>query len=139
LELSKDFQEPFSLIGDLSVWDKASYCDKTAEWPFPQHQSPPSYPSALESACQSCQTCSIAGRKELAWAHPRLTLHLLGVYRCQNGDWHWWQPAKWQCVDTGNNYSLGPDGGAWCTIYRYGGCNTNNIKWGLRSLEMLTL
>jgi hypothetical protein len=73
LELSKDFQEPFSLIGDLNVWDKASYCAKTAEWPFPQHQSPPSYPSALESACQSCQTCSIAGRKELAWAHPRLT------------------------------------------------------------------
>ena len=62
LELSKDFQEPFSLIGDLNVWDKASYCAKTAKWPFPHQQSPPSYLSVLESAYQSCQTCSIAGR-----------------------------------------------------------------------------
>jgi hypothetical protein len=59
-----------------------------------------------------------------------------GVYMCQNGGWRWpcwWQPARWQCVDTGSDYSLGPDPGVWCTIHSNAGCNANDIMWrGLR-------
>lgn len=64
------------------------------------------------------------------------TFHQTGAYTCQNGGWRWpcwWQPAKWQCVNTVWDYSCGPDNGVWCTIYRSAGCNSNNIMWrGLR-------
>src|SRR5271170_5831743 len=68
---SKDFQELFSLIGDLNTWDKTGCCVRTAKWPFPHHQCPPFYLSALESAYQNCQVCSITGRNSRGM-HPRL-------------------------------------------------------------------
>jgi hypothetical protein len=66
LEQSKDFQELFSLIGDLNTWNKTSCCVKTAKWPFPHHQCPPSYLSALESGFPGLPGMQ-RHRKELAW------------------------------------------------------------------------
>jgi len=71
LEQSKDFQELFSLIRNLNTWNKTSCCVKTAKWPFPHHQCPPSYLSALESAFRNCHVCSITGRNSRGM-HPCL-------------------------------------------------------------------
>ena len=74
LEQSKDFQELFSLIGDLNVRDKISCCAKTVKWPFLHHQCPPSYLSALESTYQSCQICNITGRNSRGASPPHSRL-----------------------------------------------------------------